>query len=152
MSIVVVTAQATIETAVEAMRRGADNFVTKPVDPVRLLAVVDKGLEAETLRRRNAQLERLGAGKTDDHGLLASAPAMREALALAEAVAPRATTVVLLGETGSGKGQLARLIHARSPRATRPFVQLNCAGLTRELTESELFGHEKGAFTGAAGR
>ena len=150
MSVIVVTALATIETAVEAMRRGADNFVTKPVDPARLLAIVAKGLEAETLRRRSAQLDRLGATRAAH--LVAESTAMREALRLAEAVAPRTTTVLLLGETGTGKGILARHIHDASPRAEQPFVELNCAGLSRELTESELFGHEKGAFTGAAAR
>jgi DNA-binding NtrC family response regulator len=77
---------------------------------------------------------------------------MRDALQLADAVAQRSTTVLLLGETGTGKGMLARWIHERSPRASRPFVELNCAGLQRELTESELFGYERGAFTGATGR
>jgi DNA-binding NtrC family response regulator len=150
MSVIVMTALATIETAVDAMRRGADNFVTKPVDPARLLAIIGKGLEAESLRRRSAQLDRLGAQPAA--ALVAESAGMKEALRLADAVAPRGTTVLLLGETGTGKGVLARHIHDRSPRSGRPFVELNCAGLPRELTESELFGHEKGAFTGAAGR
>ncbi|MFO0744200.1 MAG: sigma 54-interacting transcriptional regulator [Myxococcota bacterium] len=77
---------------------------------------------------------------------------MKKVQALADAVAPRATTVLLLGDTGSGKGMLARYLHERSPRAAAPFVELNCAGLSRELTESELFGHERGAFTGATQR
>jgi DNA-binding NtrC family response regulator len=150
MSVIVVTALATIETAVDAMQRGADNFVTKPVDPKRLLAVIAKGLDSERLRRRSAQLDRLSPPPSASP--VARAPAMQEVMRLAEAVAPRPTTVLLVGPTGSGKGMLARLIHERSPRAAQPFVQLNCAGLSRELTESELFGHEKGAFTGATAR
>jgi len=150
ISIVVVTALGTVETAVEAMRRGADNFVVKPVAPERLLAVVGKGLESETLRRRSAQLDRLEAPRRA--GLVAESPAMRDAVRLADAVAARDTTVLLLGPTGSGKGLMARYLHDGSPRAGQPFVALNCAGLSRELTESELFGHEKGSFTGATAR
>jgi DNA-binding NtrC family response regulator len=96
------------------------------------------------------QLERLATLPAAT--VVAESAAMREVIRLVDAVAPRATTVLLQGETGSGKGVLARLLHERSPRADRPFVELNCAGLPRELTESELFGHEKGAFTGAAAR
>jgi DNA-binding NtrC family response regulator len=150
MSVIVITALATIETAVEAMRRGADNFIPKPVEPDRLLAFVEKGIEAGSLRRQRGRLERLserGAAR-----ILGRSAAMRDALALAEAVAARDTTVLLLGETGTGKGLVARHIHESSPRRKRPFVELNCAGMPRELTESELFGHEKGAFTGAAER
>src|SRR5678815_3689014 len=150
MSVIVLTAVGTIETAVEAMRLGADNFVIKPLDPPQLLAVVTKGLDYWALRRRSQRLERL-------HAPVAAAAstesrAMREALRLADAVAARDTTVLLLGETGTGKGMLARMIHEASARSHEPFVELNCAGLSRELTESELFGHERGAFTGASAR
>ncbi len=150
MSVIVVTALAGIDTVVEAMKQGADNFVVKPIDPTRLLALVGKGVESEQLRRRNLQLDRLSARAPAE--LVAESDEMRDAVQLADAVAQRATTVLLLGETGSGKGMLARYIHERSPRAARPFVELNCAGLQRELTEAELFGHERGAFTGAAAR
>jgi len=143
----VMTARGSIEMAVEAMRRGADNFLIKGDDPSRLLAVVEKGFESHALRRRSERLERLAAPHVSP--LLGKSPALLEAVAMAEAVAPRDTTVLLLGETGSGKGLLARHLHALSPRAKEPIVELNCAGLSRDLTESELFGHERGAFTGA---
>ncbi len=150
IGVIILTAQGTIDIAVEAMRSGADNFVTKPIDPPRLLAIVKKGLESEALRKQSARLSRLttrAAIAMDFHSA-----AMRKVQALADAVAPHATTVLLLGDTGSGKGMLARYVHDASPRAAGPFVELNCAGLSRELTESELFGHEKGAFTGATQR
>ncbi len=147
MSVIVFTAAGSIEMAVEAMHLGADNFLQKPVDPPRLLAIVAKGLEACRLRRRSSALERLSARSATL--LLGDSAAMKEATALAGTVAGRDTTVLLLGETGTGKGLLARRIHELSPRAAAPLVELNCAGLNRELTESELFGHEKGAFTGA---
>ncbi|MFO0748212.1 MAG: sigma-54 dependent transcriptional regulator [Myxococcota bacterium] len=150
VAVIVVTAHATIDTAVEAMRRGADNFVTKPIDPPRLLAIVKKGVEAQALRQASARLGRLAArpGKRT----LFLSPPMKQVQALADAVAPHATTVLLLGETGTGKGMLARYLHDASPRAAAPFVELNCAGLSKDLTESELFGHERGAFTGATQR
>jgi DNA-binding NtrC family response regulator len=150
MAVLMITAMGTIEDAVEAMRRGADNFVTKPLDPARLLALVAKGLEAREFRHKSARLERLSTAEPPE--IVSRSPAMRRALALAVAAAPHDTTVLLLGETGTGKGRLARSIHAASSRRSAPFVELNCAGLQRELTESELFGHERGAFTGAANR
>ncbi len=149
---IVVTGQATIDTAVEAMQRGADNFVTKPIDPARLLAVVQKGIEAGALRKNSTRLRRLATRAPAPSADSFDSSAMRQVHQLADAVAPHATTVLLLGETGTGKGMLARYIHERSSRAAAPFVELNCAGLTRELTESELFGYEKGAFTGATQR
>jgi DNA-binding NtrC family response regulator len=147
MSVIMITALGTIENAVEAMRRGADNFIEKPVEPPRFLAIVAKGLESRRLRRKELQFERLSAPSVPV--VFGEGGAMGEAVRLAETVAGRETTVLLRGETGTGKGLLARLIHEASPRKKEPFVELNCAGLQRELTESELFGHERGAFTGA---
>ncbi|MFN0058861.1 MAG: sigma-54-dependent transcriptional regulator [Planctomycetota bacterium] len=150
MSVIMITAMGSIETAVEAMRLGADNFIAKPIDPPRLLALLAKGCEASALRRREQRLNRLQpTGRVVLHG---NSNALKRALALADAVAGRDTTVLLLGATGTGKGVLARYVHERSQRSSQPFVELNCAGLARELTESELFGHEKGAFTGALAR
>lgn len=150
MSVIMITGMGTIEDAVEAMRLGADNFVTKPIAPPRLLTMVTKGFESRVLRRKNIQLERLSSRQ--NRALLGESKQMREAIALAEAVAGRDTTALLRGETGTGKGLLARHIHFASSRRKQPFVELNCAGLQRDLTESELFGHEKGAFTGATER
>lgn len=150
MSVIVLTGVGTIATAVEAMQRGADNFIEKPIDPPRFLALVAKGLEAYGLRRKTLQLERLSL--PSQPLICGEGSAMYDVLRLAEAVAARDTTVLLCGETGTGKGLLARSIHEASPRRKGPFVELNCAGLSRELTESELFGHERGAFTGAVER
>ncbi len=149
-SVVMLTAAGSIEQAVAAMRLGADNFVQKPIEPAGLFAIVAKGLETAALRRRARRTERLAP--PGGAALLGESPEWRGALALAESVAPRDTTVLLAGPTGTGKGMLARRIHELSPRRREPFVELNCAGLSRELTESELFGHERGAFTGATER
>jgi DNA-binding NtrC family response regulator len=150
MSVIMITALGSIENAVEAMRLGADNFIVKPLDPPNFLAVLAKGFESRELRHRSLRLERLSGTTAGE--FYGAAPAMRRALELADTVAPRDTTVLLLGETGTGKGLLARRIHDASPRRSQPFVELNCAGLQRELTESELFGHERGAFTSASER
>jgi len=150
MSVIVLTGVGTIALAVEAMQRGADNFIEKPIDPPRFLALVAKGLETSALRRKALQLERLSAPA--QRLICGEGSALRSVLRLAEAVAARETTVLICGETGTGKGLLARAIHEMSPRRRGPFVELNCAGLSRELTESELFGHERGAFTGATER
>lgn len=150
ISVIMITAVGSIETAVEAMRRGADNFVPKPIDPSELLAIVTKGFECRSLRLRNVHLERLQAPAPLP--LWGEIPIMRRTLELVDTVAARDTSVLLHGETGTGKGLIARRIHDLSPRKQSPFVELNCAGLQKDLTESELFGHERGAFTGAVER
>jgi len=150
MSVIMITGMGTIEDAVEAMKSGADNFVTKPIDPPRLLTIVNKGFENRSLRRKNIQLERLSSAH--HRSVLSVSNTMEQAISLSTAVAQRDTTVLLRGETGTGKGLMARQIHNQSPRKKQPFVELNCAGLQRDLTESELFGHEKGSFTGAIDR
>jgi DNA-binding NtrC family response regulator len=151
MSVVMVTGAGTIETAVEAMKLGADNFLTKPVAPKSLQAIVAKGLETRSLRRRADALERLESGRGGTP-LFGGSPKFRRSVELAGSVAERDTTVLLTGETGTGKGLLARWLHDHSPRRRGPFVELNCAGFQRELVESELFGHEKGSFSGAVER
>jgi len=151
MSIIMITALGTIESAVEAMKLGADNYLTKPIDPGSLLALVTKGLETRVLRRRSNQFERISRAPAAP-AAIGRSPAMRRVLDLAQSVAPRSTSVLLLGATGTGKGLLARHIHDQSPRKNEPFVELNCAGLAKDLVESELFGHEKGSFSGAVER
>jgi DNA-binding NtrC family response regulator len=146
-SVVMLTAQGSIRDAVEAMRLGADNFVAKPIEPEALSTIARKGIEAAALRRRASRSRQMASSSASP--LLGESPEMESALRAAQTIAPRETTVLILGPTGSGKGLLARRIHDLSPRRGEPFVALNAAGLARDLTESELFGHERGAFTGA---
>jgi DNA-binding NtrC family response regulator len=145
--VVVLTAHGSIEAAVRAVHLGARDFLQKPFDTAHLELVVERTLEGGRLRRRVAQLQTELSGR---HSLVpGDSPAMREAVHTAERAAASQATVLLLGESGSGKEVLARYIHQRSDRARGPFVAVNCATLTGELLESELFGHERGAFTGA---
>ncbi|MDQ1525219.1 MAG: two-component system, NtrC family, response regulator AtoC [Pyrinomonadaceae bacterium] len=148
LPVVVLTAHGTIETAIRALKNGAENFLTKPFDPESFLLLISKTLDESSTRR-----ERLLTGLAQDR-LVAEyfqgrAQSMTRLHAALERLAPTDTTVLLHGETGTGKGVVAHLIHHLSGRAAKPFVTVNCAGLTRELLESELFGHERGAFTGA---
>jgi DNA-binding NtrC family response regulator len=146
MPLIVITGLGDIPTAVEAMRRGADHFLTKPVDLAELDVFLQKGLELETLRRQQGVQRRLARR---DEPFLGGAPAMNEALEAAKMAAASEAPVLLQGETGSGKGVLARWIHEQGPRPAAPFVEVNCSGLRGELLSSELFGHAKGAFTSA---
>jgi DNA-binding NtrC family response regulator len=144
---VMITAHATIESAVEALKKGAEDYLEKPFSLDRLEATLDATLERTRLRREVRAL-RLAGGVRGN--VIGTSPAMRKVLDLVERIAPAETaTVLLLGETGTGKGVVARLIHDLSPRADRPFVSVTCSALAESLTESELFGHEKGAFTDA---
>jgi DNA-binding NtrC family response regulator len=146
-SVVVITAHGSIEAAVKAMRLGAQDFIAKPFEPAQLEHVVERTLEAARLRSRVARLE---SEITDRHALVGvESAAMRDVVAIVERAAQSQATLLLLGESGSGKEVLARHVHAKSSRAGGPFVAVNCATLSKELLESELFGHEKGAFTGA---
>jgi two-component system, NtrC family, response regulator AtoC len=144
---VVITAFASIEKAVEAMRRGAYDFIPKPFNPGHVELVVDKALEHTRLRDENRALRAaVGApGRT----LIGSSPSMTRLTETARRAADSKSTILLLGESGTGKEVLARAIHTWSPRARSPFVAVNCSALSEELLESELFGHERGAFTGA---
>ncbi|MBK8594123.1 MAG: sigma-54-dependent Fis family transcriptional regulator [Holophagales bacterium] len=149
---VLVTAHATVETAVEAMRRGAVHYLTKPIRFDELALVLRHAVEGERARRDvvllRGELER-AAGFEE---LVGSSPAMRQVFTMVDQVAPTDATVLLRGETGTGKELVARAIHRRSGRHARPFVAVNCTAVPRELMESEFFGHEKGAFTGAVAR
>ncbi|MFT3769763.1 MAG: sigma-54 dependent transcriptional regulator [Minicystis sp.] len=149
-SVVLMTAYATIDNAVDAIRAGAADYLPKPFTPAQVLHVVRKTLDAARMRAELAELQR-GAARGVRARLDTGSAAMREAIAVATRVAATDATVLLTGETGTGKGVIARHIHALSPRAPRPFVTLNCAVVSATLIENELFGHAKGAFTGADG-
>ena len=147
--VVVMTAFGTIETAVEAMKAGAVDFLPKPFSLDHLMTVVNKSLEVRALRDENRKLrEELGQRYQFDN-IVGRSAAMREIFAAIQRVAPTRATVLLAGESGVGKDMIARAIHHHSPRADRPFVKINCTALPENLMESELFGYEKGAFTGA---
>jgi len=146
--IVLISGQANIEMAVKATRLGALDFLEKPLSTDKLLLTVENALKLSRLEDENRELRhRLGK-----HELVGSGPAMKKLLAQIERVAASETRVCILGETGTGKELVARAIHEKSPRRENAFITLNCAAVPAELIESELFGHEKGSFTGAAGR
>ena len=149
LAIVVITAHATIASAVEAMRAGAFDYLPKPFTPDQLRIVLERWRQVQRLRDRVARLEEQVRAATPEMDLHTEEPAMRQALELAFQVAASEATVLLRGESGTGKGVLARAIHERSPRAAGPFVTVHCPSLSGELLESELFGHVRGAFTGA---
>lgn len=146
MPVIVVTAFGDIPLAVEAMRRGADNFLTKPVNMEDLEVFLRKSLELGTLRRRYSTYQRL---KRTDEIYFGESPAMKEVMKLASLAAETDSPVLISGETGSGKGILARWLHDNSLRSSASFVDLNCSNLKGDLLASELFGHVKGAFTNA---
>src|SRR5712692_6914819 len=147
--VVVMTAFGTIEVAVEAMKAGAVDFLLKPFSLDHLMAVVQKALEVRALRDENRQLrEELGKRYQFDN-IIGRSPVMQEVFATIERVAPTRATVLLAGESGVGKDLIARAIHFHSPRRDRPLVKINCTAIPENLMESELFGYEKGAFTGA---
>ena len=145
--VVIITAHGTIERAVETMKEGADDFLTKPFNPDHLAIVVKKALERTRLREEVEILsEQLGARFKMVQG---KSPSMARAVNDAKKAAVTRSTVLLLGESGTGKEIFARAIHNWSQRRSAPFIPINCVGLSKDLLESELFGHEKGAFTGA---
>jgi DNA-binding NtrC family response regulator len=148
--LVVLTAHGSIDLAVRAVKEGAEHFLTKPVELPALLVILERLLGAQRSRQRQiAGGRREARGRTDPF-VLPSAP-MRALAEEAERVSRSDSPVLILGETGVGKGVLARWLHDRGPRSDEAFVDLNCASLSRELMETELFGHERGAFTGAVG-
>jgi NtrC-family two-component system response regulator AlgB len=147
--VVVVTAYATIETAVEAMRRGAWDYLAKPFTPEQVRLVASRIAEIRRLESRLASLEEDAERGRTSPILDCPSPAMRALVETARRVAETDATILLTGESGTGKGILARAIHGWSPRAERPFVIIHCPSLPTELLESELFGHARGAFTGA---
>ena len=147
--VIVMTAFGTIENAVEAMKAGASDFLLKPFDLEHLTAVVNKALEIRNLREENRALREELGRKYQWDNIVGRSPAMQQIFASIMRVAPTRATVLLAGESGVGKDLIARAIHFHSPRKDRPFVKINCTALPENLMESELFGYEKGAFTGA---
>ena len=149
LPVIMMTAYGTLQVAVEAMRLGAYDYIGKPFDMDEVLLVVEKALEAQALAREVARLRQTVEERFDLGGIVGASPAMQQIFKAVGKVAGTDLTVLLRGESGTGKELIARAVHENSRRKGRPFVPVNCAAIPRELLESELFGHEKGAFTGA---
>ncbi len=149
LCVVVITAFATIETAVEAMRRGALDYLPKPYTPDQIRLVLERVDRARRLQSRVENLEAQVRSEVPEADMQSREPTMRAAIDLALRAAPSEATMLLRGESGTGKGVVARAVHAHSKRAAAPFVTVHCPSLSAELLESELFGHVRGAFTGA---
>lgn len=150
--VLIVTAHGTIDSAIEAVRKGAFDYLTKPLDKSRLLLAVNKACEQAAILKENARLRQELFGRFSFEGIIAHSPKMHQVIRLLQKVAGSTSTVLLLGESGSGKELAARAIHYNSPRRKYPFTAVNCAAIPETLFEKELFGHEPGAFTGAIGR
>ena len=146
--VVMISGQANIEMAVKATRLGAVDFLEKPLSTEKLMVTVENALRLVRLEQENRDLRR----RVGRHELVWSSPAMEKVMEQVNRIAPSETRVCILGETGTGKELVARTLHEKSARGAGPFVTLNCAAVPGELIESEIFGHEKGSFTGAAGR
>jgi two-component system response regulator HydG len=149
--VIVVTSAAEVRSAVDAMRAGATDYITKPVDFDALLLAIERALEHRDVRIENENLRRQVRQQHGEGivGLLGTSPVMQGVYRLAKQVANSRATVLITGESGTGKGEFARAIHTLGARSAKPFVTVNCASLAETLLESELFGHEKGSFTGA---
>ncbi len=149
LPVIVMTAFGTVETAVEAMKAGASDYVLKPFSLDEMRMVVHKELDVQRLRVENRSLREALRQRYQHPNLVARSAKMQEVLATVERVAPTNSTVLLGGESGVGKDLVARAIHEKSRRASGPFIKINSAAIPENLLESELFGYEKGAFTGA---
>jgi two-component system response regulator HydG len=146
--VVMITGFGDVKTAVEAIKQGAANYLTKPVDVDELRAIVQKAAERLRLARANRELKRQLDEKFGFEGVVGNSPRMQEVIQRLQAIAPTDATVLILGETGTGKDLLAKAIHTNSRRKNKPFAAMNCTALNENLIEDELFGHEPGAFTG----
>jgi DNA-binding NtrC family response regulator len=149
LTVIIMTGYASVETAVQALKRGAYDYITKPVDPDELSHLVGKALDFQRNRREVARLREDLQEAAPGTELIGKSPAMKKVTELIEMVASTEATVLLTGESGTGKEVVARAIHNSGPRRYMPMVTIHCGALTETLLESELFGHEKGAFTGA---
>jgi DNA-binding NtrC family response regulator len=146
---IIITGKGTVPSAVEAMRQGAYDYLPKPLDVDRLKALIPKALEKYQVRTANVQLQKKLESLTRYGEMIGQSEEIRNVYNLIEAVAPTSATVLIVGESGTGKELVARAIHQKSTRKRGPFIALNCGAFPREILENELFGHEKGAFTGA---
>ncbi|MEN8374601.1 MAG: sigma-54 dependent transcriptional regulator [Gemmatimonadota bacterium] len=149
--IIIITGKGTVASAVEAMREGAYDYLTKPLDLERLKALIPKALETYEVKNANRALRKQLEGLSRFGDMIGQSEEMLEVFATIEAVAPSLASVLIMGESGTGKELVARAIHQKSSRKKAAFVALNCGAFPREILENELFGHEKGAFTGAVG-
>ena len=147
--VILVTAFATVDTAVEAMKAGAFDYLTKPFEPEELEIVVARAVEHARIRRENARLRSALSGEFTVNGIIGRSQAMKDVISILERIAPSDVPILIEGESGTGKDLLARAAHAMSGRAGGPYVALNMSAIPENLAEAELFGHEKGAFTGA---
>ncbi len=150
--VIMITGYAAVDTAVESMKEGAYDYITKPFKKAEILKAVSKAIEKQTLALDNLKLKK--QVESLESGLIVGAEsrAMQDVINIVNQAAPSQATILILGETGTGKEVIANMIHRLSPRAARPMVRVNCAAIPETLIEAELFGHEKGAFTGAEGR
>ncbi|MGO9267579.1 MAG: sigma-54-dependent transcriptional regulator [Candidatus Binataceae bacterium] len=150
--VVILTAHGSIDSAVKATKEGAFNYLTKPTDRETLVIAVARASELAHEKQDNQLLRREVAGKLQIEGIIGQDPAIMDIIRIVQKVAPSNSTVLIQGESGTGKEVIARAIHRLSPRAQRPFVAINCSAIPATLIENELFGHERGAFTGATER
>ncbi|MBN2196708.1 MAG: sigma-54-dependent Fis family transcriptional regulator [Polyangiaceae bacterium] len=151
LPVVMITAHGTVDTAVEALKTGAFDYVTKPFDQAEVRTIVRKALATRELAERDASHEPAALAESFRYGIIGRSPGIQEVCAVLDRVADTPTTVLISGESGTGKEVVARAVHENSARRDRPFIKVNCAAIPRDLMESELFGYERGAFTGAVG-
>ena len=152
ISTVIITAHGTIQTAITAIREGAYDYVEKPFCPEKVELLIKNLVEHQDLVEENISLRRKIEDRFHFEGIVAKSPKMLKIIELVKTVAPTNATILIIGKTGTGKEVIARAIHHQSPRRNRPFIATSCAALPESLLESELFGHERGSFTGAVER
>ncbi|MCK5310735.1 MAG: sigma-54-dependent Fis family transcriptional regulator, partial [Desulfobacteraceae bacterium] len=152
LPVVIMTAYSSVQTAVKALKTGAYDYLTKPLDFDKLKLTIERIFESIFLKKENKNLKTRLKEKTIVHDIIGKSPAILALLDTIEMVAPTDANVLVVGESGTGKELVSSAVHFNSSRKDQPFVRINCAAITETLLESELFGHEKGSFTGAVGR